>query len=190
MWEPVSSAIIRNGGDMDQVLFWLFMSYDALIFLPHFWLKAIFGIATGLLIPRKMVGLLICALGNAALYIYLSWKHGPNLPADLIALAVWSIFAFVGVVWWVVGRILRWAIRRIARVPGGLQLVAAGVLIVVGLWLLGVAPHTALVWFIARIAGAGLVAAGVAFAIVGFHLLWEDGLALVLDDWRFWRSLR
>ena len=82
---------------MDQVLFWLFMPYDALIFPPHFWLKAIFGIATGLLIPRKMVGLLICALGNAALYIYLSWKHGPNLPADLIALAVWSIFAFVGV---------------------------------------------------------------------------------------------
>ena len=81
---------------MDQVLFWLFMPYDALIFPPHFWLKAIFGIATGLLIPRKMVGLLICALGNAALYIYLSWKHGPNLPADLIALAVWSIFAFVG----------------------------------------------------------------------------------------------
>ena len=63
-------------------------------------------------------------------------------------------------------------------------------LIVVGLWLLGVAPHTALVWFIARIAGAGLVAAGAAFAIVGFHLLWEDGLALVLDDWRFRRSLR
>jgi hypothetical protein len=175
---------------MEQVLFWLFMPYDALIFLPHFWLKAIFGIATGLLIPRKIVGLLICAVGNAALYVYLSWKHGPNLPSDLIALAVWSIFAFVGVVWWVVGRILRWAIRRIARIPGGLQLVAAGVMLVIGLWLLGVTPHIALVWFIARIAGAGLVMVGVAFAIVGFHLLWEDGLALVLDDWRFRRSLR
>ena len=105
---------------MDQVLFWLFLPYDALVMLPYFWVKVIFGIATGLLIPRKIVGLLVCALGNAALF-YASTKHDASLPLTLMAVLMWSIFAFVGVVWWLVGRILRWGILKT-----GFRFAAAG----------------------------------------------------------------
>jgi hypothetical protein len=102
---------------MNQILFWLLLIYDAVFELPYFWVKVAFGIATGLLIPGKTVGLLACAAGNAALFIY-TRKHGAPWPADLMALLMWSIFAFVGVVWWVVGRVLRRIYLRIARPAG------------------------------------------------------------------------
>jgi hypothetical protein len=64
-------------------------------------------------------------------------------------------------------------------------------MILVGLSLLDVAlHHTALVWWVVRIAGIGLAAAGGIFAILGLQALWEDRIALLLDDWRFRRSLR
>jgi hypothetical protein len=65
----------------------------------------------------------------------------------------------------------------------------------VGLWLFAIAlPHIALgwfvVWFVVRVAWIGLVIAAAALAILGLHLLLDDRLALLLDDWRFRRSLR
>ena len=117
---------------MAEVLFWLLLPYDALVALPYFWLKVVFDIATGLLIPRKIVGLPVCVLVNAVLFIYSS-RHAAQVPPNLMALPVWSIFAFAGVVWWVVGCILRWGILRIARIPGGLRFAAAIVTIAVGL---------------------------------------------------------
>src|SRR5262245_42738526 len=99
---------------MERVLLWLFLFYDAVVALPYFWVKVGFGIATGLFIRSKIVGLLACAIGNAALFAF-TRKHGGPLPADLMALLMWSIFAFAGVVWWVVGRVLRWGFFRIVR---------------------------------------------------------------------------
>src|SRR5262245_38849536 len=99
---------------MEQVLFWLFLIYDAVVALPYFWVKVAFGVATGLFIRSKIVGLLACAVGNAALLAF-TRKHGAALPAEFMALLMWSIFAFAGVVWWVVGRVLRWGFFRIAR---------------------------------------------------------------------------
>ena len=96
---------------MERVLFWLFLFYDAVVTLPYFWVKVGFGIATGLFIRSKIVGLLACAIGNAALF---GFTHTGHLPADLMALLMWSIFAFAGVVWWIVGRVLRWGFFRIA----------------------------------------------------------------------------
>jgi hypothetical protein len=40
---------------------------------------------------------------------------GHCLPNSVMALLMLSIFAFVGLVWWVVGRIMRWAFYKIAR---------------------------------------------------------------------------
>jgi hypothetical protein len=37
-----------------------------------------------------------------------------SLSSALIGLLVTSIFLFVGVVWWFVGRIMRWAFYKIA----------------------------------------------------------------------------
>jgi hypothetical protein len=51
---------------MNQILFWLFLIYDAVVALPYFWVKVAFGIATGLLVPIWIVGLLACAAGYAA----------------------------------------------------------------------------------------------------------------------------
>lgn len=100
---------------MNQILFWLFLIYDAVVALPYFWVKVAFGIATGLLIPSWIVGLLACAVGNAALFMYA--RAGNNsLPLEWMALLMWSIFAFAGVVWWVVGRAVRWACYKITRV--------------------------------------------------------------------------
>jgi hypothetical protein len=52
---------------MTGVLFWVFMAYDALVVPPYFWVKVALGIATGLFIPSRIAGLLVCALGNAAI---------------------------------------------------------------------------------------------------------------------------
>jgi hypothetical protein len=102
---------------LTQIVFWLFLTYDAVFALPYFWVKVAFGIATGLLIPGRIVGLLACAAGNAALFVATA-KHGTSLPPNLIALFMWAIFAFAGVVWWVVGRVLRRIYFRIARAAG------------------------------------------------------------------------
>ena len=69
---------------MNQILFWLLLIYDAVFELPYFWVKVAFGIATGLLIPGRIIGVLACALGNAALFVY-SRKQGAPRPADLMA---------------------------------------------------------------------------------------------------------
>ena len=170
---------------MDQILFWLFLFYDALVVLPYFWVKVVLGIATGLLIPRKIVGLLVCALANAALF-YVSTKHDSSLPLSPLALLMFSIFAFAGVTWWVVGRILRWGILKI-----GIRFAAAGIMIIAGLWLLASAlHHVAFVWFVVRLFWIALALAGGAVAIFGLHLLWEDRLSLLLDNWRARRSTR
>ena len=103
---------------MNQVLFWLLLPYDAVVALPYFWVKVAFGIATGLLIPSWIVGLLACAAGNAALFMYTrAADNAESLPLDGIAQLMWCIFAFAGVVWWVVGRILRRGFLKIARGP-------------------------------------------------------------------------
>jgi hypothetical protein len=149
--------------------------------LPYLWLRAIFGISIGLLVTGKTIGLLWCVVGNVVLFAYASLRYGP--PEIPIALLSWSIFAF-----WFAGWIVRWIITR---VPGGLPLVVAGAMILVGMSLLDVAlHHTALVWWIVRITGIVLAVAGGILAILGLHALWEERIALLLDDWRFRRSLR
>ena len=164
------------------VLSWLLVPYHALGALPYLWVRAISGISIGLLVTEKTIGLLWCVVGNVVLFGYAGLRYGP--PEIPIVLLIWSIFAF-----WFAGRILRWIIMR---VPGGLLFFVAGALIVVGLSsLLDVAlHHTALVWWIVRIVGIGLAAAGGIFAILGLQALWEDRIVLLLDDWRFRRSLR
>lgn len=111
---------------MTGVLFWVFMAYDALVVPPYFWVKVALGIATGLFIPSRIAGLLVCALGNAAIVSYPAFAAGrlgslfsmanvlTSLSSALIGLLVTSIFLFVGVVWWFVGRIMRWAFYKIA----------------------------------------------------------------------------
>jgi hypothetical protein len=149
--------------------------------LPYLWLRAIFGISIGLLVTGKTIGLLWCVVGNVVLFAYASLRYGP--PEIPIALLSWSIFAF-----WFAGWIVRWIITR---VPGGLPLVVAGAMILVGMSLLDVAlHHTALVWWIVRITGIVLAVAGGILAILGLHALWEERIALLLDDWRFRRSQR
>jgi hypothetical protein len=102
---------------MDQILFWLFLIYDALVALPYFWVKVAFGIATGLLIPSWIVGLVACAVRNAALFTYTrAATNSASLPLDGIAQLMWCIFAFTGVLWWVVGRAMRWGFYKIMRV--------------------------------------------------------------------------
>jgi len=163
------------------ILSWLFVPYHALGALPYLWLRAIFGISIGLLVTAKTIGLLWCVLGNVVLFTYAGLRYGP--PEIPIVLLSWSIFAF-----WFAGWILRWIITR---VPGGLPLVVAGAMILVGMSLLDVAlHHTALVWWIVRITGIVLAVAGGILAILGLHALWEERIALLLDDWRFRRSLR
>jgi len=158
----------------------LLIPFQALCHLPYLWLRAIFGVSIGLLFTRKTIGLLVCVLGNVLLFTYAALRYGP--PEMLVVLLSWSIFAF-----WFAGRILRWIFLR---VPGGRPLVIAGAMIVVGLSLLDVAlHHNALVWVV-RIAGIGLAAAGGILAIFGLQAFWEERIALLLDDWRFRRSLR
>ena len=159
----------------------LLIPLQALCALPYLWLRAIFGVSIGLFFTRKTIGLLVCMLGNVLLFTYAALRYGP--PKMEVLLLSWSIFAF-----WFAGWILRWIFLR---VPGGPPLVIGGAMIVVGLSLLDVAlHHTALVWWVVRIAGIGLAATGGILAIVGLQALWEERIALLLDDWRFRRSLR
>jgi hypothetical protein len=109
--------------------------------------------------------------------------HDPIL--NLMVLLIWSIFA-----WWLVGRILRWG-----TLTFGFQFAAGVAALALGLWLFTIAlPHIALgwfvVWFVVRVAWIGLVVAAAALVIFGLHLLLDDRLALLLDDWRFRRSSR
>jgi hypothetical protein len=90
--------------------------HDAVFALPYFWVKVAFGIATGLLIPGKVVGLLACAVGNAVLFMYTrAGATSESLPLEAVALLMWCIFAFAGVVWWVAGRVLRRVYFRVRR---------------------------------------------------------------------------
>lgn len=100
------------------ITFWLFVIYDAVFELPYFWVKVAFGIATGLFIPGRIVGLLACALGNAVLFMYTRAGGNAGVPFEVMALLMWSTFAFAGVVWWVVGRVLRRIYFRIRRAAG------------------------------------------------------------------------
>lgn len=103
---------------MNQVLFWLFLVYDAVFELPYVWVKVAFGIATGLLIPGRIIGLLACAAGNAALFMYTrTGTNSESLPLDGIAQLMWCIFASAGAVWWVIGRVLRRVYFRIGAPP-------------------------------------------------------------------------
>jgi hypothetical protein len=64
---------------MNDILFWVLFPYDALVALPYFWVKVALGIATGLFIPHRIVGLVACALGNVAIFayaIFVSWHPG------------------------------------------------------------------------------------------------------------------
>lgn len=164
-------------------LSWLRIPYDALWVLPYFWLRALFGLATGLFITRNIVGLSVCVLGNAALYFCAGRYPDPSL--NLMVVLTWSILA-----WWLVGRILRWG-----TLTFGFQFVAGVAALALGLWLLTIAlPHIALgwfvVWFVVRAAWIGLVVTAAALVIFGLHLLLDGRLALLFDDWRFRRSLR
>jgi hypothetical protein len=91
------------------ILFVLFWIYDGIFVHPYFWVKVAFGIATGLVIPSRIVSLLACAIGNAALFMYtpMGAKFFQDISFDAIALVMWCSFAFAGLVWWVVGRVLR-----------------------------------------------------------------------------------
>lgn len=102
-----------------------------------------------------------------------------------------SIFAFVGVAWWVVGRILRWGISIL-----GFKFSAAVAMVALGLCLLALAlnhiplPDIALWWLIVRIFGIVLAAVAAALALFGLHILSEDRFALLRDKWRFRPSVR
>jgi hypothetical protein len=104
---------------MNTLLFWLFLFYDALFSLPYTWIKVSLGIVTGFVIPNRIVGLLICALGNGLIFAYASSGNFSRLSIDLMAILVVSIFVFSGVVWWIVGRIVRkvFEIVRARRSP-------------------------------------------------------------------------
>jgi hypothetical protein len=109
---------------MNDILFWVLFPYDARVALPYFWVKVALGIATGLFIPHRIVGLVACALGNVAIFayaIFVSWHPGSatsltkmlNIWSDPSASLMTLVFIFAGVVWWVVGRIMRWAFYKI-----------------------------------------------------------------------------
>jgi hypothetical protein len=110
---------------MTMVLFWALVPYDALFFpplLPYFWVRVALGIATGLFIPGRIVGLVACALGNVAVFAYAIFASGhPENLTKMLDSSLWLnpflfIFVFIHVVWWFVGRIMRWAFYKIARV--------------------------------------------------------------------------
>jgi hypothetical protein len=118
---------------LNWILPWGFTVYDRLFSipyaLPYFWVKVGLGIATGLFIPRRIIGLVACALGNVAIFAYAAFGHwNPDSATSLIKLLklaaedppfgffIVSSLVFAGVVWWVAGRIMRWAFYKIARV--------------------------------------------------------------------------
>lgn len=86
------------------ILYFAVLIYDV-VFV---WVKVAFGIATGLFIPSRIVGLLACAAGNAALFMY-TRAGDPigTLSFDWMLVIMWCIYSFAGVVWWVPGRLLR-----------------------------------------------------------------------------------
>jgi hypothetical protein len=92
---------------MNTLLFWLFLFYDALFSLPYTWIKVGLGIVTGFFIPNRVVGLMICALGNGLIFAFASSGNFSHLPIDIMAILILSIFVFSGIAWWVVGRIMR-----------------------------------------------------------------------------------
>ena len=102
------------------ILYFIFVFYDAVFELPYFWAKVAFGIAAGLFIPGKIIGLLACAVVNVALFTYTRAGTGSaGLPLEGIAQLMWGTLAFAGLIWWVVGRLLRWIYFRIRRAAVG-----------------------------------------------------------------------
>jgi type IV secretory pathway VirB2 component (pilin) len=118
---------------MQMVLFWLFMVYDTLFFLPFAWLKVVIGLGTGLLIRGKVVGLLACLVGDGLIYVFAylaspaSKRAGASgaatalvpetilqrIEGDLMFVLMMAIIIFNGVLWWIAGRVLRWGVARI-----------------------------------------------------------------------------
>jgi hypothetical protein len=111
---------------MNNILYWVLLPYDAMVapFVPYFWVRVALGIATGLFIPHRAIGLLACALGNVATFAFGVFVAGHlgsislikmlnSLWSDPLEFLMMSLFVFIGVVWWVVGRILRWAFYKI-----------------------------------------------------------------------------
>jgi len=111
---------------MNNILYWILLPYDAMVapFVPYFWVRVVLGIATGLFIPHRAIGLVACALGNVAIFAYGVFVAGHldsisltkmlnSLWSDPLEFLMISLFVFIGVVWWVVGRILRWAYYKI-----------------------------------------------------------------------------
>src|SRR5689334_17196062 len=94
--------------------------YDMLIglpyALPYFWVKVVVGMTTGLFIPRRIIGLVACVVGNVAIFGYsafVAWHPGSF--ASLIEVLHNSLFysiIFAGVLWWIVGRIMRRAFYK------------------------------------------------------------------------------
>jgi hypothetical protein len=110
---------------MSAILFWVLLPYDAIIFLPYLWVRVALGIATGLFIRGKTIGLVACALGNLAVFAYAAFlaRHPGSMSAleDILSSA-WSnpkqflmtcLFIFGSIVFWFVGRIMRWAFYKI-----------------------------------------------------------------------------
>jgi hypothetical protein len=98
---------------MTMVSFWVLMVYDSLFSLPHGWLKAGIGLATGFFIRSKTVGLLACLAGDGLIFVYQRWLHAASatasdtLPISVITLLVMGVLVFSGVLWWFVGRFMR-----------------------------------------------------------------------------------
>jgi hypothetical protein len=110
---------------LDHFLNWIvhgvLLPYDMLIALPsalpYFWVKVVLGTALGLFIPRKIIGLVACVVVNVALFAYaafVTWHPGSSASLmEMLHNPYSYIIVFAGVVWWVVGRIMRWAFYKI-----------------------------------------------------------------------------
>jgi hypothetical protein len=104
---------------MTMVTFWVLMVYDSLFGLPHVWLKAGVGLATGFFIRSRIIGLLTCLAGDGLIFIYPRWFYTASAapsdatPIDVITLLVMGVLVFSGVLWWFVGRFVRWIFDKI-----------------------------------------------------------------------------
>ncbi len=117
---------------MTMPLFLVFTVYDSLFYFPLAWLRAVIGLGTGFFIRSKIVGLLACLLGDGLIYVFARLASAANksgahtsapaavvpdtviqrIEGDLMVLLIMSILLFSSVLWWVVGRVLRWAFDR------------------------------------------------------------------------------
>ncbi len=106
---------------LNSFLHGVLLPYDMLIALPsalpYFWVKVVLGTAMGLFIPRKIIGLVACVVVNVALFAYaafVTWHRGSSASLmEMLHNPYSYIIVFAGVVWWVVGRIMRWVFYKI-----------------------------------------------------------------------------